>query len=623
MAVPYTFANATVSIPLSELDSNFATTITLGNTAIELGNTVTTLNNMTLANVTVSSGNVTVTNVSATTANVTNLTSSNVTITGGTIANVTISGSGSNITATNINASNVTVSTDLTLSGGTANGVAYLNGSKVLTTGSALTFDGTNLGVGTSNPAGFGSVLAVRNDTGFTASFNSIGTYGAKIRLQNIGVDSFDIGMPANTGSLNFSNGSGELMRLTSTGLGIGTSSPSAKLHVKGGNNNSLYIDNDGSRYTSTYILNNGTTKGALYWDNTNAELHFGTGVAAPIHFNINGGSAAILDASGNLGLGVTPSAWSGVKAVQINNASLYGYSNYEAGVQANAYFNGSAWTYIASAPATQYQLTNGVHKFFTAPSGTAGNAITFTQAMTLDASGNLGVGTSSPSTRLNVVSSGSGVDSARFSDGVNSTLLIRHGTGNLAYLDAYSVLGLFTGGSERMRIDSSGNLLVGTTTATHSGITSKCILKSSDNVLGVVTDSGNTQAVRFTNGTTAVGSINLTTSATSYSTSSDYRLKENIQPMQNALDVMAQLNPVTYTWKADGSDGQGFIAHELQAVVPDCVTGEKDAVDAEGNPVYQGIDTSFLVATLTKALQEAHGLIKDLESRIAALEAK
>ena len=92
---------------------------------------------------------------------------------------------------------------------------------------------------------------------------------------------------------------------------------------------------------------------------------------------------------------------------------------------------------------------------------------------------------------------------------------------------------------------------------------------------------------------------------------------------MQNALDVVAQLNPVTYTWKADGSDGQGFIAHELQAVVPECVTGEKDAVDAEGKPVYQGIDTSFLVATLTAALQEAHGLIKDLQARVDALEAK
>jgi hypothetical protein len=70
-----------------------------------------------------------------------------------------------------------------------------------------------------------------------------------------------------------------------------------------------------------------------------------------------------------------------------------------------------------------------------------------------------------------------------------------------------------------------------------------------------------------------------------------------------------------------DGSDGQGFIAHELQAVVPDCVTGEKDAVDEEGKPVYQGIDTSFLVATLTAAIQELKATVDAQAARIAALE--
>jgi len=92
---------------------------------------------------------------------------------------------------------------------------------------------------------------------------------------------------------------------------------------------------------------------------------------------------------------------------------------------------------------------------------------------------------------------------------------------------------------------------------------------------------------------------------------------------MTGALAKVALLKPVTYKWNADGSDGQGFIAHELQEVVPECVTGTKDAVDADGNPKYQGIDTSFLVATLTAALQEAHGLIKDLQARVAVLEAK
>ena len=109
--------------------------------------------------------------------------------------------------------------------------------------------------------------------------------------------------------------------------------------------------------------------------------------------------------------------------------------------------------------------------------------------------------------------------------------------------------------------------------------------------------------------------------SATSYTTSSDYRLKENIVPMVGALDKITQLKPVTYKWKSDSSDGQGFIAHELQEVISDCVYGEKDAVDEEGNPKYQGVDTSFLVATLTAAIQEQQALITSLTARITALE--
>jgi hypothetical protein len=103
----------------------------------------------------------------------------------------------------------------------------------------------------------------------------------------------------------------------------------------------------------------------------------------------------------------------------------------------------------------------------------------------------------------------------------------------------------------------------------------------------------------------TQVGSISVTASATAYNTSSDYRLKNTIAPMTGALEKVALLKPCTYKWNANGSDGEGFIAHELAEVCPDAVTGAKDAVDAEGNPQYQGIDTSFLVATLTAAIQE------------------
>jgi hypothetical protein len=119
----------------------------------------------------------------------------------------------------------------------------------------------------------------------------------------------------------------------------------------------------------------------------------------------------------------------------------------------------------------------------------------------------------------------------------------------------------------------------------------------------------------RFIYNTVAIGDIErVGATGVSYNTTSDYRLKENIAPMTGALAKVAQLKPCTYTWKADGSEGQGFIAHELAAVVADAVTGKKDALDKDGKPEYQGIDTSRLVATLVAAIQE-------LTTRLEALE--
>jgi len=111
----------------------------------------------------------------------------------------------------------------------------------------------------------------------------------------------------------------------------------------------------------------------------------------------------------------------------------------------------------------------------------------------------------------------------------------------------------------------------------------------------------------------TNTGVVSTNGSTTTYGTSSDYRLKENVAPMTGALDKVAQLKPVTYKWKTSGLDGEGFIAHELAEVVPEAVFGEKDGTevykDDDGNdqtrPKYQSVDTSFLVATLTAALQE------------------
>jgi hypothetical protein len=266
------------------------------------------------------------------------------------------------------------------------------------------------------------------------------------------------------------------------------------------------------------------------------------------------------------------------------------------------------------------------------------------TTAVTIDTSQNVGIGTASPTQRLQVDSTGAtstifsrngGTNAntnVQFKNSTTSFYLGTNTSGNFAI--KYNDADLAT--SPNMVIDSSGNVLVGTTSQiTTGGFNPKLSITNAGNaaffttstnasVMGIQINTNGGDGIKFYNASASnVGNITINSGGTAYGTTSDYRLKENIVPMTGALDKVAQLKPVTYTWKVDGSDGQGFIAHELQAVVPDAVVGEKDAVDAEGNPKYQGIDTSFLVATLTAAIQEQQTIINDLKARIETLEAK
>ena len=177
------------------------------------------------------------------------------------------------------------------------------------------------------------------------------------------------------------------------------------------------------------------------------------------------------------------------------------------------------------------------------------------------------------------------------------------------------------------MRITSAGDLCVNRTSAIGAGKVNIDFSGAVGQGLAIndtaSQNGGQFEAFYYGSGT-FLGSIsNVSNTAVAYNTTSDYRLKENIAPMTGALSTIAQLKPSTYKWKINGSDGQGFIAHELAEVVPDCVNGEKDAVDADGKPKYQGVDTSFLVATLTCAIQEQQVLIESLTTRLTALENK
>jgi hypothetical protein len=258
--------------------------------------------------------------------------------------------------------------------------------------------------------------------------------------------------------------------------------------------------------------------------------------------------------------------------------------------------------------------------------------------AITANSAGNVGINKTNPDTRLNIGFTGA--------DAVN-TLRIEGSNGSSEryafdiQADGGNTVTKFMIGSgggaptERMRIDSIGDVFIGTSTPNATDGSRLYVYYNGDN--GIVSrvdsanfcyvaqtgnGSNNGTAMSFRWTTTQVGRISTTSSATSYVTSSDYRLKDDIAPMTGALDKVALLKPVTYKWKVDGSDGQGFIAHELAEVVPEAVNGEKDAVDAEGNPDYQGIDTSFLVATLTAAIQELNAKVDAQAAEIAALKA-
>jgi hypothetical protein len=444
---------------------------------------------------------------------------------------------------------NLNVSNNLTLSGGTANGVLYLNGSKVATSGSALTFDGTSFVAGVSAGAGQ-HIFRTYTSGGFAAIYNGAVTPGST---------NYSFVTNATQTTLNAATfisgevGGTEGFRLTSTGLGIGTSSPGFKLDINGvaavrAGNAIRYYRADNAIYTQLYDA--GSSGFTL--DNTN-----GNG----FRFQSAGNNQAVLDSSGNLGLGVTPSAWtgSGGKNIEIGATgnAIFGSASLTTYIY-NANFD-SSWKYSRSDFASRYEQQAGIHRWFTAPSGTAGNAITFTQAMTLDASGNLLVGTTSAAGyRLRVY------------DGISQ---FTQATSANDCADFWN------------RATTGDNKFVTFYTETSA---------------------------------TARGSIdyNRAGGLTRYNTTSDYRAKDIIGVLGSTGDAIDAFK--VYVGKMHGATQERpmLIAHEAQEIAPYAVSGSKDEVNEDGTPKYQQMDHSSLVPLLIAE-------VKSLRARVAALESK
>jgi hypothetical protein len=350
------------------------------------------------------------------------------------------------------------------------------------------------------------------------------------------------------------------------------------------------------------------------------------------------------LDSSGNLGLGVTPSAWGvgSLKAMQIGLAASFsgGATFNDAFIASNGYYDGTNWKYINSNTA-YYASVGGsaAARWYTAQSGTAGNAITFSQVMTLDASGNLALGTTSANGKMTII--GNTFDVRNTGGGYGTGYAIEISTNanvpryNLVDNGAYT--GIFkstsgvvtlsnqsnnaltfeTNATERARIDSSGNLLVGTTSTINLAKMVMSFTNSSNGFyLDETSNSSGTQYVRFSQSGTTTGSITRVaqTSAVTYNTTSDYRLKNVIGAVTGHGERLDALEPIDFTWKADGSRTRGFLAHKFQEIYAQSVTGIKDAIDAKGNPEYQAMQagSAEVIADLVAEIQSLRKRLAD-----------
>ena len=414
----------------------------------------------------------------------------------------------------------------------------------------AMTIDTSqNVGIGTTSPSTYGKLAVSGNVYAGDTTTNSDGT----ITIGSSGAGSVAItrtGVGATSSSMTFSTTFATLqerMRIDASGnVGIGTTSPTQKLSVS---------DAAGAGAGSIAIVLNDTTS------SKNIQL-FRTGTTYS-YAGIGGGEGALYNLNSNLNIVVD-----GAAAIKLN--------------------------------------TNG------------------SERMRVDASGNVGIGTSSLAEKLTIStasrsyllvqatnanpSAEQGVHLQAITDATHyqDWYIFQNPTAapNALVFTNFSNNGSGVVGGERMRIDASGNLLVGQTSSNAGKIT---VLTTGNASMSCAQTGTTGDMIYFRTSTnTLAGYITCPTSTTTnYTSVSDYRLKENVIPINNGLTTISALKPVKYDWLTDKAQGEGFIAHELAEFIPMAVTGEKDAVDADGNPIYQGVDYSKIVVHLVAALQE------------------
>ena len=340
------------------------------------------------------------------------------------------------------------------------------------------------------------------------------------------------------------------------------------------------------------------------------------------LQLQTNGTTTAVtIDTSQNVGIGTTSPVASTKLTINGSNDQIY------------------LRTADTNAVVMSIGNSAGNSVYFQSKATGTGTALPFawymggTQSMTLDASGNLGLATSSVTPRdagattLELYGPSSGRAAIKFTNSTSGTtgtdgMFLGYDSSlnfNILNNEAGAIL-FGTSNTERARIDTSGNLLVGTT----SSLGKVTIYTASGTGLYFDNAAATGGFVTFRYNSSVCGSI--TTGGggtTTYATSSDYRLKEITGPLTGAKDFIMALQPKQGTWKVNGDKFAGFLAHEFADVSPSSVVGEKDAVDEKGNPVYQGIQagSAEVIANMVSLLQELSAQVTTLQTQVTALK--